>query len=85
MAPKTTQGPKGSEIPGGEWLVQVEATDIKYTGDRGPPPDFVINYGGETIAVEVTLLHDQEGWPRAIEKAVERDLQRVIEEVSQGG
>ena len=46
MAPKRAQGPKGSEIPGGEWLAQIEATDIKYTGDRGPPPDFVIQLWG---------------------------------------
>ena len=82
MAQKGTVGPKGSEIPGEEWLGQIGATGIFYTGAAGTPPDFVIDYRGDSIAVEVTLLHDQDGWPREVEKAVERNLRRLIEEAS---
>ena len=82
MAQKGTPGPKGSEIPCEEWLTQIGAIDVCYTGAAGTPPDFVIDYRGDPIAVEVTLLHDQDGWPRAVETAVERALERVIEEVS---
>ena len=83
MTRRRVQSPKDSEISGREWLTQIGAKDIKYTGGRGTPPDFVINYRGSTIAVEVTLLHGEPGWTKTHEKAFDRELQRVIEEVSE--
>ena len=82
--------PKGSEISIGEWLDQIGATK-QYVGCDGEgPPDWEIQYKGDTIGVEVTLLHDTEGWGgtkrgRRRKEAFERELRRLIEEVSQEG
>ena len=68
MIGKNRNRPKDSEIPVEEWLRQIGATNIRYTGGLSQgPPDFVIEYCGEEIAVEVTLLHDVEGWGRTTE------------------
>ena len=69
----------------GEWLDQIGATK-KFVGSDGEgPPDYEIQYKGESIAVEVTLLHDTGGWEREKEIAFERELRCLIEEVSQEG
>lgn len=77
--------PKDSEITIEEWLDQIGATK-KFVGSDGEgPPDYEIQYKGETIAVEVTLLHDTGGWGRTKEKAFEGEIKHLIEEVSQEG
>ena len=83
--------PKGSEISIGEWLDQIGATNTQFVGgDENGPPDWEIQYKGEVIGVEVTLLHDTEGWGstkrgRRREKAFEGELRRFIEEMSKEG
>ena len=82
MAGKRQDIPQGSEVPVREWLKQIGATDIRYVGDGDGPPDFLVEYRGEEIAVEVTLLHDSDGWSRTKKYAFERELRRLIEEGS---
>ena len=77
--------PKGSEISIGEWLDQIGATSQFVGGDGDGPPDWAIQYKCHKIGVEVTLLHDHEGWGRTKEKAFEREIKRLIEEVLQEG
>ena len=58
MAEKQKNSPQDSEITTGAWLDQIGATK-EYIGLDGPgPPDYVIQYEGDTIAVEATLLCD---------------------------
>lgn len=67
------------------WFRQIGATDPCFVGEKGKqgPPDWVINYRGHTIAVEVTLLHDEKnGWTRAREIGVEETLRGLVERVS---
>ena len=91
MRRKRKEGPKGSEISVGEWLVQIGATNIQYVGAEagGGPPDWVMEYEGEEVAVEVCLLHDTEGWnkkeQRRIKTAFEKELRELIEEESARG
>ena len=73
--------PNGSEISIGEWLDQIGAAK-QFVGSYGEgPPDWEIQYKGDKIAVEVTLLQDTEGWGTTREKAFERELIRLIKEV----
>ena len=67
------------------WFRQIGATNPRFVGDKGKqgPPDWVIRYEGNTIAVEVTLLRDeQNGWPRAVEMGIEDKLCELVEQVS---
>ena len=67
------------------WFRQIGATDPCFVGDKGKqgPPDWVIHYEGNTIAVEVTLLRDEtKGWPRAMEIGIENKLCELVEKVS---
>lgn len=75
--------PRGSEKPVGQWLEQIGATHIRYEGAKRKegPPDFVVTYEGNEIAVEVTLLHDNEGWSRERKEAFHSELRAYIEEV----
>ena len=82
MAGKRQDIPQGSEVPVREWLEQIGATDIRYVGDGDGPPDFLVKYRDEEIAVEVTLLHDSDGWDRTKKYAFGRELGRLIKEVS---
>ena len=72
------------EVP--NWFRQIGATDPpRFVGDKGKqgPPDWVIRYEGNTIAVEVTLLRDEKkGWPRAMEMGIENKLCELVEKVS---
>ena len=81
MAEKQEEGPRRSEVSIKEWLEQIRATEIRYVGDGDGPPDFLTKYADEEIAVEVTCLHDSEGWSTTEERAFERELKRLIEEV----
>jgi hypothetical protein len=67
------------------WFRQIGATDPRFVGDKGEqgPPDWVIRYEGNTIAVEVRLLRDeQNGWPRHVEMGIEDKLCKLVEQVS---
>ena len=88
MARTRQQGPKGSEKTAEEWLRQIGATRIQYVGNcaGGGPPDFVIEYAGDEIAVEVLLLHDVEGWNKRKERfRFESELRELIQEESTRG
>ena len=74
--------PKDSEISIGEWLDQIGATKRLVGRDGGGPPDWAVQYKGDTIGVEVTLLQDPKGWGRTREIAFERELGRLIKEES---
>ena len=82
MTEKNRQTPKGSEIPIRDWLQQIGAKDIQYLGDGDGPPDFVVRFSDQEIAVEVTLLHDPKGWGKTREIAFERELNALIEQVA---
>ena len=85
MDEKRKNGPCDSEIAIGKWLDQIGATK-QYVGKVGSgPPDYVIQYQGNTIAVEVTLLHEIEGWKKKEEIAFERVIRRLIKEVLREG
>ena len=79
-----------SEHVVGAWLRQIGATDRRPVGKKRKgekqtqgPPDWLVNYGGETIAVEVTLVRDnKDGWPRDMEMAVEKKLCELVEQAS---
>lgn len=74
--------PKGSEISIGEWLDQIGATK-HFVGRMGEgPPDWEIQFKGARIGVEVTLLHNTEGWGRTKETAFERELGQLIKEAT---
>lgn len=80
-----TNSPKGSEIPIGKWLDQIGATK-RFVGRIGDgPPDWEIQYKGDRIGVEVTLLHNTDGWGKTKEAAFERELERLIEGASKEG
>ena len=84
MARTRQQGPKGSERSAEEWLRQIGATRIQYVGHCAGPPDFVIEFAGDEIAVEVCLLHDVDGWNKKSIRdhrfAFEKELGALIEE-----
>lgn len=82
MANSQCKGPKGSEIPIQEWLEQIGATDISYVGGRNSPPDFLIMYSGNQIAIEVARLIPDVGWEKKTEIAFERELRNLIEETA---
>ena len=74
------RGPRGSEAQAKEWLEQV-ANDVDYVGDGEGPPDFVVRFGGQEVAVEVTRMLDGEGWPPEQRIAFERALGAVVRSV----
>ena len=79
-----------SEQVVGGWLRQIGATDRRPVGKRRKgekqnqgPPDWVINYRGGTIAVEVTLLRSEKNdWSRRMEIGVENSLCELVKKVS---
>ena len=90
MAKKRMNCPNGTEISIGQWLDQIGATKQFVGRDGEGPPDWEIQYKGDTIGVEATLLHDTEGWGRikrgrSRKQAFEDELRCLIEEVSQEG
>ena len=73
------RGPRGSEVPVGEWLRQIGCTDIEYVGEEEEgPPDYVARFHGDEVAIEATLLHDH-AWPEEVRRSFERELREVIE------
>ena len=87
MAGNGQKHPKDSEIPIKKWLEQIGATEIEFVGgdSKGGPPDYVITYKGERVAVEVSLLHESRGWDRETEHSFERELKQLIEEEAKKG
>lgn len=75
--------PKGSETSAEQWLRQIGATSIRFLGDKREdgPPDYVIEYAGEEVAVEVTLVQHNDGWGNEKEIAFGRKLHDFISEV----
>ena len=84
---KRNLGPNDSEIIAREWLERIGAENLTYQGDPSleGPPDWVGEYKGREVAVEVVGLHDREGWEREVEIAFARELQNLIEEESARG
>ena len=76
--------PKDSEISVEEWLQQIGATEICFSGGSGKegPPDFLVEYAGEEVAVEVCLLHDRKGWDKTREIAFRKEVEKLIAEES---
>ena len=72
--------PKESERTAEQWLRQIGAKNIQFLGDKREdgPPDYVIEYASEKIAVEVTLLHHNDGWGNRDEIAFGRKLHDFI-------
>lgn len=71
-----------SEAACKEWLKQIGAIDILFVGDQQGPPDFEAKYGNELIAIEVTRIQEAVGWPSAVERAFERQLKNIVEQVT---
>ena len=90
MASTGQDGPTDSEKSAEEWLRQVGAKRIKYVGQDGEgPPDFVVEYSGCRVAVEVCLLHDVDGWNkreyRKYKYSFEKQLMALIKEQAARG
>ena len=73
--------PKGSELTIEEWLEEIGATDICFVGGGEGPPDFLVRYRGELVAVEATRLQSSDGWREDRRRAFERQLGNLIAEV----
>lgn len=73
--------PKGSELTIEEWLEEIGATDICFVGGGEGPPDFLVRYAGELVAVEATRLQSSDGWREDRRCAFERQLGNLIAEV----
>jgi len=72
-------------VPVGNWLATVGATDVRFAGDAEGPPDYLVRFGGEELAVEVTRMLDGKGWserqriafqcaPAAVVKMVAKEI-----------
>ena len=76
-------GPRGSELVVQDWLQRrPDVVDIRYVGDLGEgPPDFLAVFHGEEVAIEVTRMSLDTGWPENQRLAFEAELQRVVQSV----
>ena len=71
---------RGDEKNAWDWL-RTESDHVENVGDGEGQPDFVIEYGGEEVAVEVARMSDGDGWPRDKRIGFERALGRVVQSV----
>lgn len=56
--------------------------DIRYVGDLGEgPPDFLAEFHGEEVAIEVTRMPLDSGWPEDQRIAFESELRQVVQSV----
>ena len=78
--PKEEARPRDSEARVKKWLECV-ASDVRYVGGGEGPPDFVVRFLGDKIAVEVMRMLNGEGWPPERRVAFERELKIVVESV----
>ena len=76
-------GPKGSEVLVEEWLRRRPGlTDVRFVGDQGEgPPDYFARFHGHCVAVEVTKMALESGWPEKYRIAFERELRVVVQSV----
>lgn len=76
-------GPRGSELVVQDWLQRrPDVEDIRYVGDSGEgPPDFLAVFHGEEVAIEVTRMPLNTGWPEDQRLAFEAELRRVVQSV----
>lgn len=81
---RTDNPPKGAEITCREWLVQIGATNIRFTGGstKKGSADFVVEYKSETIAVQASLLYEETAWGKTNEAAFDREMRKLIDEES---
>ena len=71
---------RGAEAQAWDWLRTV-SDHVEYVGDGEGPPDFVIDYGGVEVAVEVTRMLDGDGWRRDKRIGFERSLRNAVQTV----
>ena len=76
-------GPRGSELVVQEWLQRrSDVVDVHYVGDVGEgPPDFLANFHGVEVAIEVTSMPLDTGWPEDQRLGFEAELQQVVRSV----
>lgn len=76
-------GPRGSELVVRDWLQRrSDVVESRYVGDLGEgPPDFLAVFDGEEVAIEVTRMPVETGWPRDQRLAFEAELQEVVQSV----
>ena len=76
-------GPRGSELVDQDWLQRrSDVVDVRYVGDLGEgPPDFLAVFHGEEVAIEVTRMPLETGWPEDQRLAFEAELQQVVQSV----
>lgn len=76
-------GPRGSELLVQEWLHRrPDVVDVRFVGDEGEgPPDFLAQFHGLEIAIEVTRMPLDTGWPEDQRLAFEAELQQVVRSV----
>ena len=76
-------GPRGSELVVEDWLQRrSDVVDFRYVGDLGEgPPDFLAVFHGEEVAIEVTRMPLDTGWPENQRLAFEAELQQVVQSV----
>ena len=74
-------GPRGSELVVQDWLRrQPDIVDVRYVGDAGAgPPDFLAEFHGVEVAIEVTKMPLNMGWPEDRRLGFQAELQRVAQ------
>lgn len=76
-------GPRGSELVVQDWLQgRPDLVDVRFVGDAGPgPPDFVAEFRGQEVAIEVKKMPLGMGWPEKRRRAFQTELQQVVQSV----
>ena len=66
-----------------EWLqCRSDVMNVRYVGDEGEgPPDFLAEFHGVEVAIEVTKMPLNTGWPEEQRVAFEEELQQVVRSV----
>ena len=69
-------GPRASEFVVHDWLRRRPGlVDVRYVGDLGEgPPDFLAEFHGVEVAMEVTNMSLDSGWPEEQCVALEEEL-----------
>lgn len=69
-------------MPVGSWLEIIGATDVRYVGEGEGPPDNLLQFGGDEVALEATRILDDKGWPEHHRRAFESALAAVVKMVA---
>ena len=79
------RGPRGSEVAVEQWLRgRPGLTDLRFVGNQGEgPPDYIARFHGRSVAVEVTKMSLESGWPEKYRIAFERELRAVVQSVKE--